>query len=189
MQGNGEAFRLAIAQLDEQITKAILYQTLATGEGQHQARAASETHQDILDVLIRYAKLAIARCLETDFVYDLVKFNFGEDAARNLAPQVVLPNSEIQDFPGRAAAVATLHSTEFFADDQMASLDAMLGLKQRNMKNWLALKDEQRQLEKDKAMKPMGGPGGAKRPLGGVASGITDPDSRGPSAGKIGDKT
>lgn len=180
MQGNGEAFRLALDALNQEITKAILYQTLATGEGQFMARAASETHQDVLDLIIRYGKLSLAHIIETDIVRDLIRYNFGEEQARTLAPQVVLPNTEIQDFAQNAAAIGTLMSVDYLADDQMAETDAKLGLKVRDMDKWQKQREEKRQAEITKLTSSAQPPGGKPvRPKGGVSSGITDPDSRG----------
>jgi hypothetical protein len=64
--GDGAAFLGAFALLNSEITLAILSQTLATGEGQHNARAAAQVHQDILDSKIRQAKAAVVRMLRND---------------------------------------------------------------------------------------------------------------------------
>src|SRR5207237_5962688 len=66
MQGKGEAFLTAKGDADRDIIGAILTQTLATQEGQHQARAAAQVHQDVLDPLLRHGKRGVTRIVRRD---------------------------------------------------------------------------------------------------------------------------
>jgi len=61
VQGNGEAFLKAFDWFDAQMTYGMLSQTLATGEGKHESRAAAAVHQDVLSLLIREGKNAVCR--------------------------------------------------------------------------------------------------------------------------------
>jgi hypothetical protein len=65
VRGEGQAFIQSIKMDDHQITKGILMQSLATDEGEHQARAASQTHQDVLDVLVQFLKGAVLALVRT----------------------------------------------------------------------------------------------------------------------------
>lgn len=130
MTGEGEPFLAAITLFDQQITKAILHQTLATEEGQHQARAASEVHQDVLDTMVRQAKKAIERMLRRDVLRQMVRVNYGE-AALALTPKVTLGETERQDVTRLMDAIARLQTSGYLAPSQYPTIDVMLGLAQR----------------------------------------------------------
>jgi hypothetical protein len=133
MEGDGKAFLEAIDLFDRQITKAILYQTLATEEGEHMARAAGETHQDILGLQIRAIKASLIAMLVNDVLRPLVRYNFGDDAAQSMTPTVSLGETEHQDFASDAGAVALLNRAGFLHVSQYAGIDQMLGLPERDL--------------------------------------------------------
>lgn len=104
----GETFQAAIDMLDAQIAKSILTQTLATEQGKNQARAAAQVHQDILGTMIRQIRKTVAGMVERDIIKPMILYNFGEKAARELAPSVRLGEVEQQDWPSTARAVSML---------------------------------------------------------------------------------
>lgn len=100
--------------LDRQIVKGLLFQTLANSEGIHQARAASETHADILDLLIWWFKGLMAAMIRYDICKPLLKLNFGDEYAESYLPGVSLGDSERRHWAEDADKVAKLlpHLTE-----------------------------------------------------------------------------
>ncbi len=131
VQNDGAPFRDALTLCDQQITIAVLHQTLATLEAQHQARASSEVHQDVLDTLQRQAKRSVARMLHRDVLMPLVRYNYGEDAAKRLTPSVSLGEVEQHDFAAMANAIAALAKAGYLDPSQYAEVDTQLGLPPR----------------------------------------------------------
>lgn len=127
MQGDGAAFLSAIDMFDRQITKAILCQTLATEEGKYQARSASETHQDVLGMVINYIKECLEEVIEGDMLQPLVRLNFGDEAVE-FTPRATLGDTDQQDFAAMAAAISALESSGYLAPSQRRGTDAVLGL-------------------------------------------------------------
>jgi len=131
-QGEGRAFLQAFDEYDRQISKAILTQTLATGEGQHASRAQASVHQDALTTLVRQGRRAVIRMLTRDVLRQMVRFNFGERAALELTPKVGLGNVEQQDFGTTANAIAALTTAAYLDPSQFPALDTFLGLPVRD---------------------------------------------------------
>jgi hypothetical protein len=126
--GDGQAFMHAFDRFDRQISVAILHQTLATNEGQHMARAAATVHQDVLALLIRMGKRAVARMLKRDVFRPLVRYNFGEDAARLLTPDANMSEVEAEDLSPRMVAVAQLADKGLIFPSQLPEIFGDLGL-------------------------------------------------------------
>lgn len=131
MQGDGAAFLRAIDHCDQQITKAVLTQELATEEGKHMARAAAEVHQDVLDTLIRQGKLAFGTQIRNQLLKRWVSYNWGENAA-HLAPLVGLGKIVLRDSPALWGAAAQLMGQGYLAPSQMQQLDEQIGLPVRD---------------------------------------------------------
>ena len=129
VQGNGEAFLKAFDWFDAQITYGMLSQTLATGEGQHQARAAAAVHQDVLSLLIREGKNAVCRMVRRDILMPLVQYNFGEQCV-SLTPKATLGEVENRDVSTLVTALAA--AGYVIANSQLPEIDALLGLAQRS---------------------------------------------------------
>lgn len=123
----GTIFGDTINLCDQQIAKAILGQTLATEQAEHQARAAAETHQDILGLFIRGGRLLVEEMLWS-VLSRLVGYNWGPEAAALMTPLVSLGDVEQQDLAAMAKAVAALELAGFIAPSQRRAIDAMLGL-------------------------------------------------------------
>jgi len=133
VSGSGEAFHAAFTYCDQQISMAVVHQTLATLEAQHQARASSQVHQDTLDTIVRQAKRAVCLMLRRDVLRPMVAYNYGADAARMLCPMVSLGSVERQDLAGMMTAVAQLARAGYLDPSQYAALDAQLNLPPRDM--------------------------------------------------------
>lgn len=123
--GEGRAFLNALALFNEEITKAITTQTLATNEGEHQARAAATVHQDSLDTLVRQAKRSMCRMLRRDVLRNLVRYNFGDKAAQ-LTPKVSLGEVQAEDAAKMITAFSqagyVVHASQFAGIDRRLSL-------------------------------------------------------------------
>lgn len=131
-QGDGSAFTRAIADCNREITRAILTQDLATEEGTHQARAAAQVHQDVLDTLVRQGKKSVVRMLARDILRPWVAYNWGPRAAA-LVPVPSLGTTEEQDKTALMNAVANLQRAGYPHPSQYPAIDQMLGLPVRDM--------------------------------------------------------
>lgn len=131
--GDGSAFHKAFTFCDQQIALAVLHQTLATLEAEHQARASSETHQDTLETIIRQAKRAVCVMLRRDVLRPLVAYNYGMEAARQLTPSVSLGSVERTDLPAMMTAIAALTKASYLHPSQFAGTDAQLNLPPRDL--------------------------------------------------------
>jgi phage gp29-like protein len=100
---DGTQFIAFEADQNRAIAKAILHQTLATGEAEHETRAAAAIHQDILGQLVRQIKRIVARMIVRDILTDLTVANFGDDA-RPLVPRASLGDTNEEDKTGRMTA-------------------------------------------------------------------------------------
>lgn len=125
--GEGRAFLNAFALYDQQISKAITTQTLATGEGEHASRAQAGVHQDALETIIRQAKRSICRMLRRDVLSNLLRYNYGDEAAR-LTPYVSLGEVEPQDLPELLTAITRAYDVGFIDDSQRAVIHRRLRL-------------------------------------------------------------
>jgi hypothetical protein len=131
VSGNGEAFHNGFTLCDNQITIAVLNQSLATREAEHQARASSEVHENTLTTLQRQAKRSVCVMLHRDILTPLVAYNYGETAARQLTPTVSLGEVKQFDFASVAGAIAQLASSSYLDSSQFAGIDRMLNLPPR----------------------------------------------------------
>lgn len=118
VSGDGKQFEVAMAMADGQISKAILGVTLVTSEGKHNARAAAGTHKDVFDARVRRIKKLLAVMMRRDVLMPLVRWNFGEDAARRLTPLFHLGDVTQEDIAGAANGVAALLNTKQLAPNQ-----------------------------------------------------------------------
>lgn len=138
MQGDGKALLGAKADCDRDIIGAILTQSLATEEGQHQARAAAEVHQDVLDTLIKQGKRGIVRMFRRDILRPWVLYNWGDRAA-HLVPLVSLGHTEPQDLAPLITALGSVGYT--IHPSQEPEIDEILNLPVRDMTQDAALDD------------------------------------------------
>lgn len=130
MTGDGTPFLNAFDFLDRQITKAVLNQTLATEEGQHQSRAASGTHKDILDTSIRQMKRPVERLFRRDVFPVWLRLN-GQENLLPLMPVATLGTTEQEDYASMWTGIAALQGSDYLHSSQYAELDRQVGLPER----------------------------------------------------------
>jgi hypothetical protein len=129
--GTGTAFTAAFDFWDKQIAKAVLGQTLATEEGQHQARAAAQVHKDVLDIVLKHVRRAVAVMIRNDVLFHLVANNYGEEDARLYTPKVFVGPESDDDWSSDVAGVSQLVTAaggQFVHSDQYPYLWKKLGL-------------------------------------------------------------
>jgi hypothetical protein len=125
VEGEGAGFERAINVADSQISKGILFQTLATNEAQFGTRAQSQTHMGVLDLLVWNLKGKISRAVKCDLLEKAIRYNFGDEALR-FAPAVSLGDTERRDWATDAIAAVSLSSE--ITDSQWNSVTEQLGL-------------------------------------------------------------
>lgn len=128
----GNAFETWEDWCDRQIAKAVLNQVLATEESKHQTRAASGTHENVLDTIIRQIKRWVQATLRQDLIRLMVLYNFGQKKLA-LLPRVQLGHVEEHDFSATATGVAALESSGYLGESQKPGIDEMLGLPRRDV--------------------------------------------------------
>lgn len=165
--GDGAAFLRAFEMYNRDITLAITGQSLATTEGEHQARAAASVHQDILATRVKQLKLGLARMLRRDVLRQWVALNWGDAAAAALTPLVSLGSVEEEDVTPRMTAVAALDRAGYLAPSQRPGIDVMLGLPERT--------PEETARETERASQPPPAPAPAAQP--GQANPAPDPNA------------
>jgi hypothetical protein len=158
--GGGEAYLQAFTLLNLEMIKAILHVSLATTEGEHNSRAASEVHADVLSILIRQAKGAVERMLK-DVLRRMVKYNYGEDAIR-FTPNVSLGSVNTADMASLMAVIAQLVGSGYFTADQMPQLDELLKLPVRTPE---AVEEQQQEAGTTGASQPEPGTGTASQTI------------------------
>jgi histone H1/5 len=127
-QGEGQVFHAAIDLFNREIVHAILMQTRATREAEHGSKADSQTGQDVMGLLVAYGREVLAETLRDDLFRHLVALNYGEDDAAEFTPLVTFGDVESHDKSAMWGAAATLLSSGYLGESQLAELDAMIGL-------------------------------------------------------------
>jgi hypothetical protein len=127
-QGDGETFLKAIDFCDRQMAFAILYSIRATMESKFGSRADSETSQDQVGLIVRYARDLCETLLEDDICYPLVEARWGKDIADRLTPKVLVGKTEHQDFASYVHAIANLMTSGYLTEGQLPDVDSLLGI-------------------------------------------------------------
>ncbi len=122
--GEGAGFERAINIADSQITKSILYQNLATNEAEFGTRAQSQTHMEVLDLLVWWLKEKLAESVG-ELLKRVITYNYGEQAL-SLTPIVSFGDTERKDWGTDATAAATLEPA--LTDSQWSAVTLQLGL-------------------------------------------------------------
>ncbi len=132
VDGDGRAFLEAIALLNQQITKAILTQNLATEEGENgSTHAASSVHQEALDMVVRQEKRSFQRMVVQDILRPWIGYNWG-DKAKALCPKASLGTTTKHDFAALATPIAVLFQSGYFHPSQLPAMDRALDLPVRD---------------------------------------------------------
>jgi hypothetical protein len=106
--GTGAAFTAAFDFWDKQIAKAVLGQTLATEEGEHQARAAAEVHENVLGISFKHARRSVSTMVRNDLLFHLVAYNYGDAVARHYTPLVEVGPQDEDDWSADVQGVTAL---------------------------------------------------------------------------------
>lgn len=147
-QGDGAAFRAAIDGYNRDITHAVLSQTLATNEGEHQARAAAETHKDVQDTIVRQAKRSLEHAVRRDVLRPWVRYNYG-DRSIALTPRCTLGRVEQPDIAALMTAIAELQKSGYIQPSQYAAIDTMINLPVRTADELPPTEKEKQQMAAD----------------------------------------
>lgn len=166
-QGQGEAFSAAVDLFDRQIAMAILKTHRTLLEAKHSSKADSESAADITDVFVSSLRELVAAAFTRDVVKNLVAVNFGPEIAEAYAPEVTLKSMPKQDFGKAADAVGKLWASKFLHSSQVAEVDALVGLPERDMDAFLSELEEEaemRRLDQTERMKLMNPGAGTTKP-------------------------
>jgi len=144
----------AIDLCDRQIAAGVLLQTLATEEGEHQTRAASGSHQDILGLLVRMDKNEAESFIRNEILYHLVSHNYGEEAADELTPTVNLGEVADHDIAAMITALGSAYASGYLHWSQLQGTDEMAGLPERNMQAVMQEQEEAKALAAQAAESP-----------------------------------
>ena len=170
--GTGEAFQKAVDLFDRQIAMAILKTHRTLLEAKHGSKADAEASADITDVFVSGLREIVGGIISKDLVYQMVFVNFGPETARRYAPSATLKAMPKQDFSKAADAIAKLWTAKYLHSSQVQESDAMIGLPERDMDDWLGSlqeEDDMRRLDQVERMKLLN-PG----------AGTTDPNTPDP---------
>ena len=153
-KGNGEGFSTALNWCNREMTYAITYQALATQEGLHQARASSETHQDILSLAILFRKQWLAIQQSREVFKRLLMYNFdmtGEKIGRYV-PNLIIGQGD--GFPISPEALARLAQSGYIDESQKTALDKRSGLPVREKQSQINLSQATQQQAKSPVSDP-----------------------------------
>lgn len=131
-QAEGKAFQAALELFNREIVLAILKNTRTTLEAQHGSKADSATGQDVTGLTIGYARADLCRAIRDQLLWQIVSLNLGDDVANEFTPLPSFGETEGQDIPAIASAIAALMRVGFFTESQLPHVDALLGLPPRN---------------------------------------------------------
>lgn len=132
VQGNGEIFDKGLYNFDKQIVVGILLQNLATSEGKSgNAQAGTSAQESVLEKLITSIKNLMEETI-AKITYQLVLWNYGQEAADELCPIGTFPEAESTDFQALSQGIAALWRYGYMHDSQLDATDKKLGLGKRD---------------------------------------------------------
>lgn len=133
-QVSGDPFSGMRNVLNEEIEMAMLLQTLATGEGRHMARAASETHMSVLDLLVFFIKGLVIDMLTNDLVKPLMQINFA-NFDMSLLPKISMGDYDRRDWAEDVIAIAKLYESGFMGESQKIGYDKFIAAPERDVES------------------------------------------------------
>jgi hypothetical protein len=125
--GDAEIFSKIIKIIDDQMEEAILLQTLAQSEGEHQARSASQQVAEVLYNLVFWIRWQLAMMTMYDFLKVGITINVGEWAVKYM-PMISFGDFTRRDWVEQLMALADAYFKGFIDDSQRAELMAWLNL-------------------------------------------------------------
>jgi hypothetical protein len=132
VQGTGEQFVKALKYNNSGIRKAILGDSVSTGEDDKGVKAAKEVSMDVVNLRIKFTKNTIADAVRRDVYRLLTVVNFGADKV-HLTPRCSLGDTERRDWEATLNALSTAGWE--MTDEQMREGDVIAGFTPRD-KNW-----------------------------------------------------
>lgn len=127
--GEGRAILTSLAYWDRQIILGMVSSYRAYLEAEHGSKADSETSQDIVGLIAKAMRRAVARAVTWQVLYQLNVLNFGKAEADLYTPDCSLGSTEGHDL---VAEVGSWVSAGWFlADEHYSEIDARLGLTPR----------------------------------------------------------
>jgi hypothetical protein len=136
-QGQGEAFARGVELFDRQIAMAILKTHRTLLEAKHGSKADAESAADITDVFVASLRELVATSFTRDVIRPLVMANYGEEIADRFTPEATLKSTPKQDFGKTAEAIGKLWTAQYLHASQVAEVDAMIGLPERDLEGWM----------------------------------------------------
>jgi len=124
---DADFFSKVLKVVDDQMENAILLQTLAQSEGEHQARSASQQVAELLHSLVFWIRWLIAVMTQADLFEVAVRINLGEWAVRYL-PMVSLGDFVRRDWAHDLEVISKAYFQGFIDDTQRAELMAWMNL-------------------------------------------------------------
>lgn len=125
-KGDGNAFDVATAYFNREISKAILGTAQLTQEAKHESRSSKDAGQDVVGLRVSWYRQRLGEVLK-GLSKLLIGFNFGADQVR-LAPNIVCSKAEQQDRGEMMKAYSTAKSAGLIHDSQLPGIWEELGL-------------------------------------------------------------
>lgn len=105
---DGKAFDLAFQRNRQAKAMAVTSSIRAFLEAQHSSKADSESADDSLFRFIRVIRYSLCQSYRMGVLYQLVKANFGKEAALDFLPEIRMAGAQEADFTDTAAGLASL---------------------------------------------------------------------------------
>lgn len=129
VRGTGQHFSLAFRTNNSEIRKAILGDSVSTGEDDKGVKAAKQTSMTVVDLRARHYKNTIAGIVKRDIYRLLTVVNYGEEMA-HLTPDCSLGDTERRDWETTADALSKIGYQ--IAPEHQREGDAILGFTPRD---------------------------------------------------------
>jgi hypothetical protein len=126
-QGEGEVFTNVLKLLDDAIVHAILGSARASLEASQSSRKDAEASQDMMELVISYAKWALASAIAEDVFRPLVLYRYGPEVASRFTPEVSFGLTQMADFSRNANAVARLAQAKVLGPQHEGLIFRFLG--------------------------------------------------------------
>lgn len=124
---DGNLFAKILKIINDEMENALLLQTLAQSEGEHQARSASQQVAEVLYNLIFWSRWLLAMMVTTHIFEPALRMNFGEWAVK-YCPMVSLGDFVRRDWIKELEAIADAYFKGLIDDSQRPELMAWLNL-------------------------------------------------------------
>ena len=128
VSGTGQQFTNALKFNNSEIRKAVLGDSVSTGEDDKGIKSAKQVAMNVVDLRVHSFRNAVADTVERDIFRLLTIVNFGAEKA-HLTPRASLGDTERRDWATDLGAAA--HAGYQFAPEHLPELDVQFGQKPR----------------------------------------------------------